>query len=390
MAAIVVRSDKYYHDGAAPGLRYMYLEDVESSIYCANESSMTSTVSSSPDTSSISKPNVALRLVVLASALLAGLLSSLCIGDVFIAPKEALQLILGGADSLQTPGVADILTQIRLPRTLIATAVGAALAVSGYILQALSRNPLADPYLTGVSSGAGLAVAVAIIVGLDFSLMPASAFLGGLAAAILVAQMAKRAGGLSVTRLILGGVAVSAVCGSLITFSSTQAGCAPQAQGIIFWLAGGIAGRGWSDLTTLSIYTAGGIIFTLLFSKQIRVLTLGEETAQALGVDVSRLQWMLLAAAVLMCGAAVSASGLVAFVGLIAPNLARMLFVRDERVEIIASALIGAVLVMLSDLAARTLGQGQELPLGTLLSLLGGPFFLYLISTSKAERGEDI
>lgn len=333
-----------------------------------------------------SRPNMTLRLVLLTGALLAGLLMSVCIGDVFIAPKEALQLIMGGASNLAAPGIADILTQIRLPRTLIATAVGAALAVSGYILQALSRNPLADPYLTGVSSGAGLAVAASIIIGLDFSLMPASAFLGGLAAALLVAQMARRAGGLSVTRLILGGVAISAVCGSLITLIITQSGGAPQAQGIIFWLAGGIAGRGWSDLTSLSVYTAGGIIATLLLSKQIRVLTLGDETAQALGVDVSRLQWILLSCAVLMCGAAVAASGLVAFVGLIAPNLARMLFIRDERMEIIASALIGAVLVTVSDLAARTLGQGQELPLGTLLSLVGGPFFLYLISTSKGEE----
>ncbi len=329
---------------------------------------------------------MALRLTFLAGALLAGLITSVCVGDVFVAPKEALQLIAGGTTNLAAPGIADILTQIRLPRTLIATAVGAALAVSGYILQALSRNPLADPYLTGVSSGAGLAVATAIIIGMDFSLMPAAAFLGGLAAALLVAQMARRAGGLSVTRLILGGVAISAVCGSLITLIITQSGGAPQAHGIIFWLAGGIAGRGWSDLLTLSIYTIGGIIATLLLSKQIRVLALGDETAQALGVDVSRLQWILLACAVLMCGAAVAASGLVAFVGLIAPNLARMLFVRDERVQITASALTGAILVTLSDLAARTLGQGQELPLGTLLSLLGGPFFLYLISTSKSEE----
>lgn len=331
------------------------------------------------------RPNMALKLVVLTGVLFAGFLTSVCIGDVFVAPKEALELIIGGTSSASAPGVADILTQIRLPRTLIATAVGASLAVSGYILQALSRNPLADPYLTGVSSGAGLAVALAIILGLNISLMPACAFIGGLAAALLVAQMAKRAGGLSVTRLILGGVAISAVCGSLITLIITQSGGAPQAQGIIFWLAGGIAGRGWSDLGTLSLYTIGGIIATLLLSKQIRVLSLGDETAQALGVDVSKLQWLLLACAVLMCGAAVSASGLVAFVGLIAPNLARMLFVRDERIEVIASALIGAVLVTLSDLAARTLGQGQELPLGTLLSLVGGPFFLYLISTSKGE-----
>lgn len=333
-----------------------------------------------------SRTNMTARLALLGAVLLAGLLGSICIGDVFIAPTEAIGMLLGDAKNAAAPGIADILTQIRLPRTLIATAVGAALAVSGYILQALSRNSLADPYLTGVSSGAGLAVAVAIILGLDFNLMPASAFIGGLVAAMLVAQMAKRAGGLSITRLILAGVAISAVCGSLITLIITQSGGAPQAQGIIFWLAGGIAGRGWNDLGTLATYTISGIILTLFLSKQIRVLSLGEETAQALGVDVSRLQWLLLACSVLMCGAAVSASGLVAFVGLIAPNLARMLFIKDERVEIIASALIGAVLVTVSDLAARTLGQGQELPLGTLLSLIGGPFFLYLISTSKGEE----
>jgi len=339
-----------------------------------------------------SRTNITLRLALLAGALVAGFMTSVCIGDVCIEPVKALTVLTGGFAAggtnagVSTPGLSDILTQIRLPRTLIATTVGAALAVSGYILQALSRNPLADPYLTGVSSGAGLAVAIAIMIGVDFNFMPASAFAGGLLAALLVAQMARRAGGLSVTRLILAGVALSAVCGSLITLIITQSGSAPQAQGIIFWLAGGIAGRGWSDLTTLSLYTAGGIIATLFLSKQIRVLSLGDETAQALGVDVSRLQWLLLATAVLMCGAAVAASGLVAFVGLIAPNLARMLFVRDERVEIIATALIGAVLVMLSDLAARTLGQGQELPLGTLLSLVGGPFFLYLISTTKGEE----
>lgn len=326
------------------------------------------------------------RMLLLCCVLIVGLGISLCIGDVFVAPRDAIAMLLGGVADSSSPGISDILTQIRLPRTLVATAVGAALAVSGYILQALSRNPLADPYLTGVSSGAGLAVAAAIILGLDYAFMPASAFAGGLVAALLVAQMSRRAGGLSVTRLILAGVAVSAVCGSLITLLITQSGGGPQAQGIIFWLAGGIAGRGWSDLSNLSLYTIGGIIATLLLSKQMRVLSLGDETAQSLGVEVGRLQWMLLACAVLMCGAAVSASGLVAFVGLIAPNLARMLFIHDERLEIIASALIGAILVTVSDLAARTLGQGQELPLGTLLSLIGGPFFLYLISTRKGDE----
>lgn len=277
----------------------------------------------------------------------------------------------------------EVLLHIRLPRIVVAMVVGAALAVSGYVLQALSRNSLADPYLTGVSSGAGLATALAMIFNTNFSIIPAAAFLGGLTASLLVALMARSPGGLSVGRLLLSGVGLSAICSAFITMILIHASSVAQGQGLFFWLAGGIAGRTWAEVIPACGYTALGLLVAILMSKQIRILSLGPQSAQALGLDVARTQWILLAAAVLMCGAAVSISGLVGFVGLIAPHLSRRLYGQDERLHIICASMMGMVLVLTSDLAARTLGQGQELPLGTLLSLIGGPFFLWLVSQNK-------
>lgn len=332
--------------------------------------------------------NISLRLICLVVLLWAGLTVSLCLGDVFIGPTQVKDLLFGGRPAGDFTALHDIIWEIRLPRLLIATTIGIALSVSGYVLQTLSRNQLADPYLTGVSSGAALAVAAGMIAGLDFSLVPVAAFAGGLAAGLIVSIMARTAGGLSVTRLLLAGVALSSVCGALITLVITQTGDASRTQGLLFWLAGGIAGRSWQELGPATVYATIGLAGAFLMSKQLRLLSLGTDGARALGLDVARAQWLLLSIAVLLCGAAVSISGLVGFVGLIAPNLSRMFFGRDERVNLIAAALIGGVLVIFSDLAARTLGQGQELPLGTLLALVGGPFFLYLVGMRKGEDRE--
>jgi len=309
---------------------------------------------------------------------------NLCLGDVCVTPEQALHAITDS--KLNDPTLQEILWQIRMPRICVAMIVGAALAVSGYILQALSRNSLADPYLTGVSSGAGLAVAVAMICNVSFSAIPAAAFAGGLVASLIVASMARGPAGLSVGRLLLSGVGLSAVCSAFITMLLIHASSVAQGQGLFFWLAGGIAGRTWSELIPAFAYTLAGVVIALAMSKQIRLLSLGTQSAQALGLDVGRTQWILLAAAVLMCGAAVSISGLVGFVGLIAPHLARRLYGQDERLQIICSAMLGMTLVLVSDLAARTLGQGQELPLGTLLSLIGGPFFLWLIGSKHGRE----
>lgn len=280
----------------------------------------------------------------------------------------------------------DIIWQLRLPRLLLAMLVGAALSVSGYVLQTLSRNQLADPYLTGVSSGAGLAIALAMFWQLDFAAIPAAAFTGGLAASTLVALMSRSPSGLSVTRLLLSGVGLSAICSAFITLIITSSTNLSQTQGLFFWLAGGIAGKTWAELGPATCYTTLGLVVALVMSKQLRLLSLGPQSAQALGLNVARTQWILLASAVLLCGAAVSVSGLVGFVGLIAPHVARKLFARDERVQILCTAAVGMVLVLFSDLAARTVAQGQELPLGTLLSLIGGPFFLLMVCQQRGEN----
>lgn len=325
-----------------------------------------------------------LRLILLVLLVFSALLLNLCLGDVPYSPQVAIDCLFH-PESAASAGCQQVIWQLRLPRILIASVVGICLSVSGYILQSLSRNNLADPYLTGVSSGAGLAAAFAMICGLDFQFVPIPAFAGGLASAIIVALLAKSPYGLSVTRLLLGGVALSAICGGIITLLLTNSSSPLQSQGISFWLGGGICGRTWSELPVASCYTAAGLVLALLMTKQMRLLSLGVSAAQALGVNVARCQWILLSTAVLLCGAAVSISGLVGFVGLVAPHIARNSFGRDERVQLATSALLGMVLVLLSDLAARTLGNGQEFPLGTLLALVGGPFFLWQISRHQGE-----
>jgi iron complex transport system permease protein len=316
--------------------------------------------------------------------LLASLLLNVCLGDVGLNLNQAMDSLSLGPQS-DNP-LAQVLWQVRLPRLLCALLTGTALSVSGYLLQALSRNSLADPYLTGVSSGAGLAVAISMVAGLSFNLLPIAALAGGLLASLLVAFMARTPAGLSVTRLLLAGVAVSAVCGSLITLIVTSSALSAGVQGLFFWLAGSVNGKSWAEFYPASIYVAVGVVAALLMSKPLRVLSLGTHSASALGLNVAVTQWLVLLIAVVLCGAAVSLSGIVGFVGLIAPYLSRRLFGSDERLHVITTACLGGILVLLSDLAARTAAGGQELPLGTLLSLVGAPFFLFLIVAQKEEN----
>ncbi|MBI4533978.1 MAG: iron ABC transporter permease [Candidatus Melainabacteria bacterium] len=327
-----------------------------------------------------------MRLVILILVFLAVLGLGLCLGDIWLAPQETWAAMVSSADTLaDRSGLSEIIWQIRLPRLLAAVVVGSSLAVSGYVLQTLSRNQLADPYLTGVSSGAGLAVAIAIIFGVAFAFVPAAAFLGGLAASLIVALMSRSPSGLSVTRLLLSGVALSAICSGLITLFLLNSGDLGRSQGLFFWLAGGLSGTTWNELCPACLYSGAGLATVLFMSKPLRLLSLGPQQAASLGLNVARTQWLLLACSVLMCGASVSLGGLVGFVGLLAPHLARRIFGRDERIHIACCVLVGAVLVLLSDLAARSFSQGQELPLGTLLCLIGGPFFLYLVSKQHGE-----
>ncbi|MBX9668154.1 MAG: iron ABC transporter permease [Candidatus Obscuribacterales bacterium] len=326
------------------------------------------------------------KVVLLLTVAVVALIINLSVGDVSISPQSALQAVFS-PNSAQQVSASDIeiIRQIRLPRVLVAMTVGAALSVAGYLLQSLSRNHLADPYLTGVSSGAGVLVALAVSANVNFEFVPLIAFVGGLGASIIVGGLARSARGLSVTRLLLAGVGLSAICGGIITLVVTLGGDPVRAQGIFFWLAGGISGKTWEEFLPAAGYTLVGCLGALVLSKQIRLLSVGTEQAKSLGVNVDVVQWAILFVAVLLSGSAVSLAGIVGFAGLVAPHLSRNLFGRDERVQIFTSAVIGMILVMLSDLLARSLVEGQELPLSTLLSLIGGPFFLLLVARQKAE-----
>lgn len=327
-----------------------------------------------------------LRIVLLLAIAIAAIGLNLCIGDISVEPSQAITALFQPEEMPATKAFQlEIIRQIRLPRVLIAMAVGAALSVAGYLLQNLSRNHLADPYLTGVSSGAGVVVALAVAANCSYELVPLIAFIGGLTAAVIVGGLARSARGLSVTRLLLAGIGLSTICSGIITLVVTLGGDPVRSQSIFFWLAGGISGRTWNEFWPALSYSSAGLFAALVMSKQLRLLSVGSEQARGLGVNVDIVQWGILFIAVLLTGAAVSVSGIVGFVGLVAPHLARNLFGRDERVHIITSAIVGMILVMLSDLLARTLVEGQELPLSTLLSLVGGPFFLFLVSRQKSE-----
>jgi iron complex transport system permease protein len=333
------------------------------------------------------------KLLALIFLALTAVSANLSMGDVVIAPLNALATLFRENSALARPEYAEMLWQIRLPRLIAAALVGSALAVSGYLLQALSRNDLADPYLTGVSSGAALGAALAILLHLDLSLIPILAFAGGLAASFLVAYLARAKSssgcfaGISVPRLLLAGIALSAIVTAMIQLAMNAFGSQLMSQGLNLWVLGGLSGRTWSEIEPASLYIAIGFGLAVLAAKPLRLLSLGEEAASSLGLNVAASQLFILSAAVLLSSCAVALSGLIGFVGLVAPHLTRRLFPRGEKIQILSCALVGATITLAADLLARTLTPSQELPLGALLAIAGGPFFIALLSRSM-ERLE--
>lgn len=267
---------------------------------------------------------------------------------------------------------------LRLPRIAIAATVGAALALAGTLMQALLRNPLIDPYITGVSSGAGAAIAIGVTLGIGIAAIPALGFAAGLGTAVLVAVLARRGSGLDGERLILAGVSISALMSALIALALTRLGHGNASEAIIAWLAGSLSGRGWSDLAAAAPYALGGAALGCATIPALNVVRVGERRAATLGVDVVRLQWIVLAAAALLTAAAVALAGLLGFVGLIVPHLASRATGSDLRAGVPAAVALGAALVIVADALSRALFAPLEIPLGVLLAFVGVPAFLYL------------
>lgn len=283
-----------------------------------------------------------------------------------------------------------ILRELRFPRALLAFAVGASLAAAGSVLQALFRNPLADPHLTGVSAGGAAAVVLASLGAVSWSgftgSLPLICAAGSLAALAAVVRLGRRGGVLSVTTLLLAGVMVNSFLVALIVFLQSIRR-SEEMEGVLFWLLGSLgsapASQGWQ---VCAVLLAGSAVL-LSQAKALNLIAAGEGRAQALGVPVEKTKILLFAVTALLTGAAVSASGMIGFVGLIAPHLARFRTGQDYRLLIPASLLTGGSLLLLSDLLARTIFSPQEIPVGVLTAFLGVPFFLRLLHHSGAKPG---
>jgi len=273
-----------------------------------------------------------------------------------------------------------VLWSLRLPRVAIAALVGAALATAGLLMQDLLGNPLIDPYLTGTSAGAALAIAVAIAFGVPPALYSAIALCASLATTLLVAALSRTGTGLSVERMIVAGIALSSLFAGLTTLVILWSPSASVSLSILAWLGGSLAGHGWRDLGWATLYAACGLGLALTTIPALNALRLGTRRAQALGVDLDRTRWIVVVSACMLTSAAVSVSGVIGFVGLMVPHIVRGAVGHDVRWSLAAALPVGAIVLILADTFARSAMPPTEIPLGILLSLLGVPAFLYLAS----------
>ena len=332
-------------------------------------------------------------LPVLGLLTLAALLLSVGVGAVRIAPDEVAAILAGhlGIDLgvAVDPQQDRILWGIRLPRVVLAVLVGSALGVSGATLQGMFRNPLADPGLIGVSSGAALGAVASVALGvnvLGLMTLPVFAFAGGALTAVGVYLLSRHNGRTEVVTLILVGIALNTAAGAgtgLLTYVATD----QQIRAVVFWSLGSLGSATWDSVLAATPFVVVGILLVQRWGRVLNLLVLGEAEARHLGVDTERARVELIALTALMTGAAVAVAGVIGFVGLIVPHLIRQVAGPDHRVLLPASALGGATLLLLADLVARTVVAPAELPLGALTALAGGPVLLLLMLRTRRVQG---
>jgi iron complex transport system permease protein len=308
----------------------------------------------------------------------------LVVGPSALSVAEVWDALTGKAEA----GPTDIVLRVRLPRVVLAALVGASLAVAGTLFQALLRNPLADPYILGVSGGAALGgvsvLALGGALGLGYAAVPPAAFAGAILTILLLFAVAGSAGRLSPTTLLLTGVVFNAFASAAIVFLASLSGLV-EGAGIFLWLIGNLSDARFEVAGWVAAFLALGLACALPLARGLNLLALGEEPAAQLGIDVEWVKRILLGATSLMVGAAVSVSGLVGFVGLIIPHLLRLLFGPDHRLLVPAAALGGGAFLVLCDTVARTLLSGRELPVGAITAVVGGPLFLVLLRRHHAR-----
>ena len=317
-------------------------------------------------------------------------------GTEAISYSKILAVVMGAVAGLSTEqSIGDptsiILMQVRMPRVFLACVVGGSLAVVGVALQALLRNPLADPFVIGISSGAALGAAIALLFGIGISVgsisaLPVCAFVGALLSLMIMYRISSAQFGFSVYTLLLAGVVLNAIFSAFIMFLTSIAE-PNRVYGMYAWLMGTLTGPDWPTLGMLVLYLGAGLIMVGMHAQALNLLTLGEETARSLGVEVERVKKRVFLAAALLTGAVVSFSGIIGFVGLIIPHAVRLVVSADHRLLMPVAGLVGGMFLMMADTVARTALSPSEFPVGVITALVGGPIFLWLLTIRQTQLG---
>lgn len=316
-------------------------------------------------------------LLLLGLAVAALLAASLASGSLPLAPAEMVHALMSGEPSLAR----DVLLGLRLPRALAALAVGGLLALAGALLQVLLRNPLADPYVLGISGGASVTALLAIMAGLPAAAVDGAAATGAFATCLLVSALAQGAGGWTPTRLLLTGIVVAAGAGSIVSLLLALSDDT-RLRGMVFWLLGDLShAERWPWLLVL---VAVSVAASVTIGRHLNVLARGTTQAASVGLPVRRFQVLLFVFSSVLTGAAVSTAGVIGFVGLVTPHLARLALGSDNRAVLPVATLLGGVLLMAADLASRVLIAPRQLPVGALTALVGVPLFLLLMSRQRS------
>ncbi|MCX5610555.1 iron ABC transporter permease [Streptomyces sp. NBC_00047] len=341
-------------------------------------------------------------LVLLAALLAASAVAGLALGPVRIAPGQVLDIVLGGLTGERRTGAfASIVWDVRTPRVLLGAVVGAGLAVAGTVLQALVRNQLADPFLLGASSGASAGAVLVIVFGAGAGAgagagvagvagglgVPFAAFAGSLGALVAVYAMARRGGAMTTGRLILAGVAVQYILSALTSLVLVLAAHPDQVRSVLFWTLGGLGGARWDELALPAVALLAGTALLIALARPLDLLLAGEEGAHTLGLDTGRFRAAVFVLTSLVVGVLVAYSGAIGFVGLMIPHAARMVVGAGHRALLPVAALGGAVFLTLADLVARTAAAPEEIPVGVVTALVGGPFFLWMLRRSTRTEG---
>lgn len=337
--------------------------------------------------------------VIALMVILAGtIIGAIAIGSTYIEPKEVYQVLLSkltngifyqDAGSVMTQ---NIIWEIRLPRVLLGAICGAGLAVCGVLMQCITKNPIAEPYILGISSGASCGAVAVIVLGsmstIGINSITTGAFAGSLLSGVLVFTIGTQMGrATSTTRLVLSGVAISTIFSALTNLLIYSAENANQAKSALFWTIGSLGGAKWGVLLFPFVIFVAVLLTTWMMSKSLDILLVGDDSAIILGINVRRIKAIILVLATLLTSALVAITGAIGFIGLVVPHICRTLVGSDHKKLIILSSLVGAIFLIASDVIARGLFPPIEIPIGIITSLMGGPFFLYLISKKNYAFG---